>query len=101
MAGEFGTIKYEDGSVVALGEDDAPELTEEAAGWLVSVQRFDGDSDALHAFLDAREAFLREAEAAGVPRAAFLPFRPNEPGFMDRAREVFTAFPKAMGWAAE
>jgi hypothetical protein len=81
--------------------DDAAEPTEAEALWAVRSRDFKNDGDATTIFVVEREAFLREAEAAGVPRAAFLPFEPNKPGFMDRAREVFTAFPKAMGWAAE
>lgn len=100
MAGEYGVIEYEDGTIVELDEDDAPELTEEQARWLVPVKAFDGDFDALHAFLDSREAFLSKAEAAGIPRETFLPFEPNKPGFEDRAK-VLMNLPKALGWAAE
>ena len=82
-------------------DDESPEITDEMMVWAVRARDFGGDPAAVVAFMQARSDFLRAAEAAGVPREAFLPFRPNEPGFMDRAREAFTALPKAMGWAAE
>ena len=100
MAGEYGYIEYEDGTRVELDEDDAPELTDEMAQWLVAVADFDGDNEAVTNFLISREDFLRKAEAAGVPREAFLPFDPNTPGFEERAK-VLMNLPKALGWAAE
>ena len=100
MAGEHGYIEYEDGTRVELDEDDAPELTEERARWLVSVRDFGGDIFATTDFLNRREDILRRAEAAGIPRETFLPFDPNTPGFEERAK-VLMDLPKALGWAAE
>lgn len=94
------TIEYEDGTVVELGEDDAPELTTDRARWLVAAKDFDGDVEALNRFLMTREELLSAAEAAGIPRETFLPFEPNKPGFEDRAK-VLMNLPKALGWAAE
>jgi hypothetical protein len=82
-------------------DEESPELTDEELRWAVRSADFGGDFMAVERFLTDRAEFLRDAEAAGMPREAFLPFRPNEPGFMERAREAFTALPKAMGWAAE
>ena len=94
------TIEYEDGTIVELDEDDAPELTEERARWLVASQDFGGDIEQVCAFITAREEILRAAEAAGIPRETFLPFEPNKPGFEERAK-VLMKLPKALGWAAE
>ena len=82
-------------------DDENPELTDEQMLWRVSPSSFGGNVHASLQFMTEREEFLRTAAAAGVPRETFLPYRPNEPGFMDRARDAFTALPKAMGWAAE
>lgn len=98
MAGEYGFIEYEDGTIVELDEDDAPELTEDMAKWMVAVKDFGGDHAELHAFLDTREDFLKRAEAEGIPRETFLPFDPNKPGFEDRAKVLLRA---SVLWAAE
>ena len=100
MAGEHGFIEYEDGTRVELDADDAPELTDEMMLWAVRAADFNGDHFAVEAFMSSREDFLRKAEAAGVPREAFLPFDPNTPGFEERAK-VLMNLPKALGWAAE
>ena len=93
-------IEYEDGTRVELDEDDAPELTAAMMLWAVRARDFGGDDMAVAAFLTAREAIFRQAEAIGIPRETFLPFEPNKPGFEDRAK-VLMKLPKALGWAAE
>lgn len=92
------TIEYEDGSVVELNEDDAPEMTEERAKWVVAAKDFGGDSIATHDFIWRREEILRKAEAAGIPREVFLHFEPNKPGFEERAKVLLRA---SEIWAAE
>lgn len=86
-------LTNEDGDVV-------PDLTAAEFAWFVRAQDFPSP-EAAQGFLVRREAFLKAAEAAGVPREAFLPFQPGKPGFEDRARKAFTALPRAVGWAAE
>lgn len=81
-------------------DDESPELTAEQFRWAVKAADFGGDFMAVTDFLTRREAFLRAAEAAGVPRETFLPFDPNRPGFEDRAKALID-LPKAVGWAAE
>ena len=98
MAGEYGYIEYEDGTRVELDEDDAPELTEERAKWLVASRDFGGDIFAVTDFLNTREKILRKAEAAGIPREVFLHFEPNKPGFEERAKVLLRA---SEIWAAE
>lgn len=93
-------IEYEDGTRVKLDDDDATELTDAEALWLVDTQDFGGNSLAADQFLMAREKILAAAEAEGIPRETFLPFEPNKPGFEERAK-VLARLPKAMGWAAE
>ena len=94
LAGEGEDHEY------GTADEENPELTEEDFLWMVDVRAFPSDR-AAHDFNVARWEFLKAAEAAGIPRETFLPFEPNKPGFMDRAREAFTAFPRKMGWAAE
>lgn len=83
-----------------LPDEDTPEWTSEDSRWSVAAQDFGGDILAVTAFLKSREAFLRAAEEAGIPRATFLPFEPNRPGFEDRAKALMK-LPAAVGWAAE
>jgi len=81
-------------------DEDLPDWTEEDELWAIQASDF-GTFEAMHAFLQQREALLTAAETAGVPRATFLPFEPGKPGFEDRARNALAALPKALGWATE
>jgi hypothetical protein len=71
-------------------DDENPEWTDEDFLWSVWAQDFGGDSLRVHAFLTSRENFLREAEAAGLPRIAFLSFDPKRPGFVERASHALS-----------
>lgn len=79
--------------------DDSPEWTDEMQLWSVCAGDFESLEE-VHAFLRRRSAFLRAAEAAGIPRETFLPFDPSKPGFEERAKALI-ALPKAVGWTAE
>ena len=81
-------------------DDESPEITEEQMLWAVRAKDF-SDFDASHAFLIDRESFLREAEEAGIPRAAFLSLDPNKPGFIERATTALEAAARAGRHAAE
>ena len=84
-------LTTDDGEVRNLAEDDL--------AWFVSRQDFVSDEE-MRAFLERRSALVHAAEAAGIPRATFLPFEPSKPGFEERAKRLMD-LPKAVGWAAE
>jgi hypothetical protein len=81
-------------------DDENPEWTEEDFLWAVSGIDFGGFA-ATHAFLEERGNFLREAEAAGIPRASFLGLEPRKPGFIERATAALEAAARAGRHAAE
>ena len=81
-------------------DEENPEITDEQWKWMVRGADFSG-FEATHAFLRDREAFLDEAEAAGIPREAFLSLDPNKPGFIERATAALEAAARAGRHAAE
>ncbi len=83
-----------------IPDDESPEWTDEDTLWSVKGADFGGFMAAMK-FLQSRAAFLKAAEAAGIERAAFLPFDPSKPGFEERARKAFETFLNATRHAAE
>ncbi len=81
-------------------DEESPEITEEQVLWAVRAIDFP-DFNSSHAFLTEREAFLRDAEEAGIARAAFLSLDPNKPGFIQRATAALEAAARAGRHAAE
>ena len=81
-------------------DGESPEWTDEDFLWSVANSDF-ADHGAVMAFLTHREDILRAADAAGIPRTAFLPYAPNKPGFEARVAAGFGPFAKAIGLAAE
>ena len=81
-------------------DEESPEITEEQMLWAVRAKDFP-NFDASHTFLIDRETFLREAEAAGISRSAFLSLDPNKPGFIERATAALEAAARAGRHAAE
>ena len=81
-------------------DDESPEWTEEDFAWSVNNTDFGGFAAAM-AFLTHREEILRAADAAGIPRAAFLQYAPGKPGFEARVAAAYGPFAKAIGLAAE
>ncbi|WP_126974635.1 hypothetical protein [Frigidibacter oleivorans] len=84
----------QDDGEYGVPDEESPEITDEEWLWFVRAEDFDGFAG-VHAFLREREDFLREAEAAGIPRTAFLSLEPNKPGFIRRATEALEAAARA------
>ena len=81
-------------------DEENPEWTDE--DWLWAVRHADfGSHVAVHNFLIRRREILEAAEAAGIPRAAFLELEPNKPGFEDRVKQAFNTFLHGPVLAAE
>ena len=76
------------------------ELSDTEWLWAVRDEDFGGVLGAM-TFLTHREEILRAAEAVGIPRATFLPYQPNKPGFEARVAAAYGPFAKAIGLAAE
>ena len=81
-------------------ESEVRELTDDEWRWAVRDEDFGGLAGSL-AFLTRRAEILRVADAAGLPRAAFLHLAPSKPGFEGRVAEAFDAVMKTVRHAAE
>ena len=82
-------------------EGEARTPTAEEWLWSIRTQDFGGDTFAVRDFALRREEIVRAAEAAGIPRAAFLHLAPNKPGFEGRVAEAFGAVVRTVKHAAE